>query len=217
MQSAIVCNLRDSYPKIKQWMMAGVTCVIGFLIGLIYMTPGGQWMLNLVDHYGGTFLIFALAIVQLTCVMWIYGLEEFCWDIEFMLKWKATKFWRISWSVVTPGLMLIIFIYSMAQLQEPTYMNKAYPTEAYVAGWIIFAVGAAQFILWSTWDVIRDENKKNAFKALFQRNDVWGPKSPRIFKEWKEFKAEKRTSRKLQSREHSLKKKLLWVLLGKYN
>lgn len=174
-------------------------------------------MLNLVDHYGGTFLIFALAILQLCGVMWVYGLEEFCWDVEYMLKWKATLFWRISWAVVTPGLMLIIFIYSMAQLEEPTYMDKDYPSEYYVIGWVIFAVGAAQFILWSAWDVIRDENKKNAFKALFQQDSIWGPKVPRIFKEWKEFKTEKRANRVLQSREHSTSKKLLWILLGKYN
>ncbi len=61
-------------------MMAGLASIVGILIGLIYVTPGGQWILNLVDHYGGTFLVFALAIVQLTGVMWVYGLENFCWD-----------------------------------------------------------------------------------------------------------------------------------------
>lgn len=43
--------------------MAAICCITGFLVGLIYITPGGQWMLNLVDHFGGTFLIFALAIL----------------------------------------------------------------------------------------------------------------------------------------------------------
>lgn len=174
-------------------------------------------MLNLVDHYGGTFLVFALAILQLTGFMWIYGLEEFCWDIEFMLKWKATLFWRISWAIITPGLLLIIFIYSMAQLENPTYIEKPYPTGAHIAGWLIFTIGASQFILWSAWLVMRDENKKKAFKSLFQQDSLWGPKSQRTFKEWKEFKAEKRERRKHLSKEHSSKKKYFWILLGKYD
>jgi solute carrier family 6 amino acid transporter-like protein 5/7/9/14 len=47
LQSAIVSNLRDYFPKVKDWMMAGICCSIGFAIGLVYTTPGGQWMLNL--------------------------------------------------------------------------------------------------------------------------------------------------------------------------
>ncbi len=105
----------------------------------------------------------------------------------------------------------------MVQLENPTYMGKDYPLEANVAGWIIFSIGASQFVLWSVWYIIRNENKKNAFKALFQQNPLWGPKSPRLFQEWKEFKAEKRAQRELQSKEHSLGKKLFWILLGKYD
>lgn len=63
LQSSIVTNLLDIFPKVKQWQMAAICCITGFLVGLIYITPGGQWMLNLVDHFGGTFLIFALAIL----------------------------------------------------------------------------------------------------------------------------------------------------------
>lgn len=113
LQSSIVTNLMDIFPKVKNWLMAGICCLIGFVIGLIYVTPGGQWMLNLVDHFGGTFLIFALAIVELTGIVWIYGLENFCWDLEFMLNRKVTAFWRITWFLVTPIMMISIFLYSM--------------------------------------------------------------------------------------------------------
>lgn len=196
--------------------MAGIACIIGFLIGLIYVTPGGQWMLNLVDHYGGTFLIFALAILQLAGVFWVYGLEKFCWDIEFMLNWKVTRFWRYSWSVVTPGLLIIIFIYNMARLENPKYMDKEYPTSAHIAGWVIFAVGIAQFVLWSIWAILRDENKMETLKSLFMYNPIWGPKSTRIFQEWKDYRDQKLTNRRAVSNQHSSKKKALWILNGKY-
>lgn len=105
----------------------------------------------------------------------------------------------------------------MAQLEEPTYMNKNYPTQYYIIGWLLFAIGASQILLWSVWDMIRNENKKNTFKELFQQNLVWGPKSPTVFKEWKQFKEEKRANKKLQSEGHSTLQRLLWTLLGKYD
>lgn len=37
LQSAIVANLMDIFPKFKNWKMAGICCVIGFLIGLLYV------------------------------------------------------------------------------------------------------------------------------------------------------------------------------------
>lgn len=30
-------------------------------------------MLDLVDHFGGTFIIFVFAILEITAVMWLYG------------------------------------------------------------------------------------------------------------------------------------------------
>ena len=47
LQSGINANIHDIFPKVKNWKLAGVTCSIGFIIGLVYVTPGGQWMLNL--------------------------------------------------------------------------------------------------------------------------------------------------------------------------
>lgn len=47
LQSGLNANLHDIFPKLKSWMLSGITCSIGFLIGIIYVTPGGQWMLNL--------------------------------------------------------------------------------------------------------------------------------------------------------------------------
>lgn len=119
LQSSIVTNLMDVFPKAKNWQMAGICSLGGFLVGLIYVTPGGQWMLNLVDHFGGTFLVFFLAILELVGIFWIYGVENFCWDIEFMLNRKVTAFWRISWFLITPLMMIAIFLYSMGKYENP--------------------------------------------------------------------------------------------------
>jgi len=71
------------------------------------MTPGGQFILNLVDFYGCTFIALVLAIAELLAVGWIYGVKRICSDIEFMLNVKTSFYWRICWAIVAPGLMFL--------------------------------------------------------------------------------------------------------------
>lgn len=219
LQYSIVTNLMDIFPKVKNWQMSGICCVLGFLVGLIYVTPGGQWMLNLVDHFGGTFLIFALAILELLGIIWVYGLENFCWDLEFMLNRKVGAFWRISWFIITPLLMLVIFIYNMAVLKNPTFITKDYPTSSLIAGWFIFSLGIAQILIWGIWVATREEfpvGGGSKLKALFKLNSEWGPQSPKMRKEWHSFKAEQLEKRKIQSAGHSKLRQIVNVLLVKY-
>jgi len=87
-------------------------------------------MLSLVDHFGGTFLIFALAIVQVIGIFWIYGIENICNDVKFMIGHHVTLYWRLCWAFITPCLLIIIFIYYMATLKTPTYSGWEYPESA---------------------------------------------------------------------------------------
>jgi solute carrier family 6 amino acid transporter-like protein 5/7/9/14 len=189
--------------------------VVGLFVGLVFVTPGGQWILVLVDS-AAVSLGFINTVLHISFIMWIYGLEKFCWDAEFMLKWKATYFWRFSWGIVTPGLLVAIFVYSMTEFQVPTYLNLSYPTEAYIAWWFVYLLGSLQILLWGVYLILRDEISLKKLKNLFKVNPVWGPKSPEVFKDWKEYKKEKKEKRKIQSEKHSRGKKILWILLGKY-
>ena len=49
-------------------MITGVICLIGFCIGVVYVTPGGQAILSLVDFFGGGFIIFVIAIIEVIAV-----------------------------------------------------------------------------------------------------------------------------------------------------
>lgn len=89
LQSAIVTVICDQFHW-KFRSVALATCILEFLLGLIYICPvsevkllllcefiiaqkGGQWMLNLIDHFGGTLIVFPLAIVEVAAVFWVYG------------------------------------------------------------------------------------------------------------------------------------------------
>lgn len=86
-------------------------------------------MLNLMDHFGGTLIVFPLAILEVIAVFWVYGLESFCWDIEFMNGKPVGAYWRICWGIITPILMITVFIYSALSIKPLTYSKLNYPTE----------------------------------------------------------------------------------------
>lgn len=92
LQSAVNTVIWDQMPKVKYWKVAIVVSVSGYLIGLVYVTPGGQWILELVDYFGGTFVIFALVRywtrvkIRLQSVMKVLLLSlGHCWDHRLLL------------------------------------------------------------------------------------------------------------------------------------
>ena len=51
-----------------QTLITAIICLIGFAIGTVYVTPGGQAILELVDYFGGGFIIFVIAIIEVVAV-----------------------------------------------------------------------------------------------------------------------------------------------------
>lgn len=127
LQSAINTVIWDQMTHIKYWKVAGSVSICGFLIGLVYITPGGQWILDLVDHFGGTFLIFALVILEIGAIFWIYGIENLSIDLQFMIRKTVSFYWRFTWVILTPIFMLIIFIYYLVLLENPKHGKGEYP------------------------------------------------------------------------------------------
>lgn len=222
LHNTVITIFCDQFPNIKYWKVAGVASGLGFLSGLIYITPGGQWMLNLVDHFGGTFLIFVLAIIEVISIFWIYGLEEFCDDSQFMLGRHVSVYWRLCWAVITPAFMIITFIYSMIQLESPTYSGLPYPDSAIVAGWILFIVGIIQLPIWAVWVVshssTRDSSLWIKIKEASKPSAKWGPKSDKVRAEWEQYKLEAKARRLdiITSANHSKFKQKLNILFGRY-
>ncbi len=66
--SALKIRSHDSFSffsfriVIMVYILYFLTCFLLILAGLVYVTPGGQAILNLVDFFGGGFIIFALGL-----------------------------------------------------------------------------------------------------------------------------------------------------------
>lgn len=153
MVSCVINVVKDRFPQLPHWKLAIGASVLGFLCGLVYMTPGGQFVLNLVDFYGCTFIALVLAIAELLAVGWIYGVRRLCSDIEFMLNVKTSFYWRICWAIVAPGLMFLVLVYMLFSYEPLTYKDVPYPQAAYMAGWLIWGLGVVQLPFWAIYTI----------------------------------------------------------------
>ncbi|XP_061391730.1 sodium-dependent nutrient amino acid transporter 1-like [Musca vetustissima] len=180
MTSCTVTAIRDNFPKIKQWQCALGIAVFSFCVGLAYVTPGGQFILTLVDYFGASMIALILGIAELYVLGWVYGVDRLCRDAEFMMGRKVGPYWRWCWAVVTPLIMTAILVYFLSTYTPLTYNNVTYPNWAYAIGWTITCFGVLQLPIWIVVGAIRapgstwSEKLRNAFKP---KHD-WGPRDP---------------------------------------
>lgn len=125
--SCCVAAIRDSFPRLKQWQAAAIVVTVSFCIGLAYVTPGGQFLLNLVDNYAGSMLVLVVAIFELFLLGWWYGVRRVCKNAKLMINQNPGWYWRSCWGVITPIVMLIILIYTFASYVPLTYKGIPYP------------------------------------------------------------------------------------------
>lgn len=167
MASCVINVVKDRFTHLPHWLLAVGASLIGFICGLVYMTPGGQFVLNLVDFYGCTFIALVLAIAELLAAGWIYGVKRICSDIEFMLNIKTSFYWRICWAIIAPGLMFLVLVYMLFSYEPLTYRGVQYPPAYYMAGWSIWAVGVLQLPFWAVYTIYQQPGKTFASVSIF--------------------------------------------------
>lgn len=131
MASCLSTVIKDQFVNLKNWVIVVGIALVGYFLGLLYITPGGQFILNLLDFYGATFVALVLAIFELVAIGWIYGVKRLCRDVEFMLGIKTSLYYRICWAVVTPLMMFTILIYTLILYEPLKYKNYTYQPGVY--------------------------------------------------------------------------------------
>nr|CAI5822970.1 unnamed protein product [Callosobruchus analis] len=126
--ASLVTVVMDSFPHLKILHVSAMSALFGFLVGLVYVTPGGQWIFTMVDYFGGTFIFYVLTLIEIISISWWYGIENFCMDLEFMTSKKVGIYWRVRWAVLMPVLLIVIYIYFIFTQKPLVYGdNQPYP------------------------------------------------------------------------------------------
>ncbi|KAM9340286.1 sodium-dependent neutral amino acid transporter B(0)AT1-like [Symphorus nematophorus] len=123
----VVVPLKDLNVFPKKWpheAQTGVTCVICFLISLLFTQRSGIYWVTLFDNFAGSVPLLTIALFEMIAIVYIYGIDRFNEDLKFMIGRKPSIFWQISWRIISPLIVLVILVFylvTQAQ-QELTYL-----------------------------------------------------------------------------------------------
>ncbi|XP_026203886.1 sodium-dependent neutral amino acid transporter B(0)AT1-like [Anabas testudineus] len=109
-----VVPLQDLNIFPKKWpkdVITGIVCLASFLIALIFALGSGNYWLALFDGYAASIPLFIIAFCEMVGVSYIYGIDRFNKDIEFMIGHKPNIFWQATWRVLSPLIILVIFVF----------------------------------------------------------------------------------------------------------
>lgn len=118
-------------PKwIPNELVTGITCIICFLMALIFTLGSGNYWLEIFNSYVGALPLLIVAFFEIIGVIYIYGMKRFSDDILFMTGKRPNIYWKACWLVISPVMLLAVLIaYVALQAQtRPTYptWNPAY-------------------------------------------------------------------------------------------
>ncbi|XP_068146609.1 sodium-dependent nutrient amino acid transporter 1 [Drosophila tropicalis] len=187
MASCLSTVIKDQFVNLKNWVVVVGIAIVGYFLGLFYITPGGQYVLNLLDFFGATFVALVLAIFELIAIGWIYGVKRLCRDVEFMLGIKTSLYYRICWAIVTPLMMITILIYMLALYEPLTYKDYTYLPGVYVFGWCLSAFGVGQVLFWAIPAVRKQPSHLSLCSRIRKAFDPlpdWGPLDPHTLKRY---------------------------------
>merc|ERR1712168_1789514 len=81
----------------------------------------GQYILDLMDTYGGGIGVLIIAIFELAALHWVYGVNNFSNNLQKMLGHYPGIYWRFCWSFISPVLLSAILIYALILWTNPAY------------------------------------------------------------------------------------------------
>jgi len=183
--SNIITAVCDAFPSFPRAAVTAVISTLGFLTGLLYVTPGGQALLELVDYYGGSLLILTLALAEIVAIAWVYNVNNVLADLSMMLNRRLGLYWKLCWSLIIPACLTFILFFFLYDYKPVKYNQTEMPQSYQLGGWLIAITGVAFLPFLMSLELWR--NKKDVKKA-FQPSTKWGPQKTEDWRDWKNSK-----------------------------
>ncbi|XP_022368186.1 sodium-dependent neutral amino acid transporter B(0)AT3 [Enhydra lutris kenyoni] len=134
--------VRRSVPK---EVLTGLVCLLCLLLATGFALQSGSYWLQVFDNYAAPLNLIIFAFFEVVGVAYVYGMPRFSDDIACMTGRRPGLYWRVTWKVISPLLLLTIFVAYIAVLawtplsyrawdpryaRFPSWQEKSYP------GWV---------------------------------------------------------------------------------
>eukprot|EP00092_Neocalanus_flemingeri_P036836 GFUD01040097.1.p1 GENE.GFUD01040097.1~~GFUD01040097.1.p1 ORF type:complete len:631 (-),score=180.30 GFUD01040097.1:203-2095(-) len=140
----------DTFPILRKQKMAvtSTMCLVCYLLGLPCVTQSGQYVLDLMDTYGASISVMVIAVAEMVAIMWGYGANNFCKDLQSMLGFYPGLYFKVCWVIISPLLLVVILVAAIADWTKPSYGSTPYPEWAHGVGWTLFALAVLPVPIW---------------------------------------------------------------------
>ncbi|XP_048371336.1 sodium-dependent neutral amino acid transporter B(0)AT3-like [Sphaerodactylus townsendi] len=103
--------------------LSGLICLACFLTALCFTLRSGSYWLEAFDRYAGSIPLLVIAFFEVVAVAYVYGIERFSANVKWMTGRQPNFYWRITWRVISPLLMLTVFVAYVAfqSQRQPGY------------------------------------------------------------------------------------------------
>ncbi|XP_078124456.1 sodium-dependent neutral amino acid transporter B(0)AT1-like [Sander vitreus] len=137
--------------------VSGVTCAVAFVISLLFAQHSGIYWVTLFDNFAGSVPLLTIGLIEMIAVVYIYGIDRFNEDLEFMVGHKPSIFWQVTWRFISPLIVLVILVfYLVTRVQEeltylvwdpnsvefPSLASVPYPSWIYVIIFLLAGVSS---------------------------------------------------------------------------
>ncbi len=83
-------------------------CIVGSFLVMYYSKDGIFW--STIDDWVGTYLIFVLAMVQIICFSWLFGIERGWQEAHTGAHIRIPAFYKVIMKYVAPIYLLVVFV-----------------------------------------------------------------------------------------------------------
>ncbi|XP_036993203.2 inactive sodium-dependent neutral amino acid transporter B(0)AT3 isoform X1 [Artibeus jamaicensis] len=106
--------------------MTGAVCLVCFLSSTCFTLQSGNYWLEIFDNYTASLNLIIFAFMEVVGVIYVYGTEKFCDDIAWMTGRRPGFYWRMTWKVVSPLLLLTVLTAYMVVMIPTTMSYRAW-------------------------------------------------------------------------------------------
>uniref|UniRef100_A0A8C7W2U2 Transporter n=1 Tax=Oncorhynchus mykiss TaxID=8022 RepID=A0A8C7W2U2_ONCMY len=127
---SLMTSVTDVYPNVlrkghRRELLLLLICCCCCLVGLIMVTEGGLYIIQLFDHY---------VCSGYPLYVSVQGAERFCDNIEDMIGYRPSSLVKYCWLYITPTMCTV----SLSQYSPLKFNNTyVYPWWAYGLGWFL--------------------------------------------------------------------------------
>ncbi|MCD6411191.1 MAG: sodium-dependent transporter, partial [Thermoplasmata archaeon] len=132
----------NSKWKFSKGKATAIACALGFLSSLIFVTGGGIYWLDIVDHFVANFCLVLIGLLECISLGYLFDLKKLREHANEVSDITIGRWWDVLIKFVAPLSLLILLVASVVENISVPYND--YPTWCLLVGGVI--PGVAIFI-----------------------------------------------------------------------